>query len=228
MTGMYPHRIRLRGPWECTPLSRSGPGDLPPPLRVTMPCHWGDAGLAGFAGRVRFVRRFGYPGRIDEYERVWLTFAGVEGTAAVCLNGQVLGTLIGPGEFEITTLLRDRNELIVEVEADGDRGGLWGEVALEVRRTAFLKDVTACWSEAEDGRRLQVSGHVAGHAGQPLELYAVLGRSNVAYAVVAPGRPFLLTSELLDPPQGEAPDLRVELVGGAVVWYATLVPVAGP
>ena len=44
---MYPHRIRLRGPWECQPLARAG--DVPepsrPPFRVTMPCRWREAGL---------------------------------------------------------------------------------------------------------------------------------------------------------------------------------------
>ena len=49
---MYPHRIRLRGPWECEPLARAGGGPLPPPCRITMPCRWGEAGLADFAGRL--------------------------------------------------------------------------------------------------------------------------------------------------------------------------------
>src|SRR5687767_15758269 len=37
---MYPHRIRLRGPWECEPLARRGPaeGPLPPPRRLSLPC----------------------------------------------------------------------------------------------------------------------------------------------------------------------------------------------
>src|SRR5579885_2874724 len=49
---MYPHRIRLRGPWECEP-----PGG--PPVVVTMPCHWAAAGLADLGGRFRCRRRFG-------------------------------------------------------------------------------------------------------------------------------------------------------------------------
>src|SRR6266849_10307562 len=96
---MYPHRIRLRGPWECEPLARIAPDEhgqtgrdsLPPPCRMTMPCRWSEGGLENFAGRVRFRRRFGYPGRIDAHERVWLTFAGIGGTAEVWLNGQHLG-----------------------------------------------------------------------------------------------------------------------------------------
>ncbi len=142
---MYRHRIRLRGPWECEPLARfvtTADGhketvttDLPAPCRVTMPCRWRDGGLKDFAGRVRFRRHFGYPGRIDENERVWLTFAGVEGIAAIWLNGQFLGRHEGPQqpfEFEITSLLRNRNELQVEVEGP-ETGGIYGEVALEIR-----------------------------------------------------------------------------------------------
>ena len=71
---MYPHRIRLRGPWDCEPLARLAPGAsdgaLPPPGRMTLPCRWAEGGLTDFAGRVRFRRRFGYPGRIDAHERV--------------------------------------------------------------------------------------------------------------------------------------------------------------
>ncbi len=142
---MYPHRIRLRGPWECQPLARcvlraNGrtefvTTDLPGPLRMTMPCRWSEGGLKDFAGRVRFRRRFGYPGRIDDNERVWLTMGEVDGTADVWLNGQSLGrhdAAQQPFEREVTGLLRDRNELQVEVEGP-ETGGIFGEVALEIR-----------------------------------------------------------------------------------------------
>src|SRR5207249_514900 len=105
---MYPHRIRLRGPWECEPLVCAGDAPLPARSRVTMPCRWGD-----FAGRVRFRRHFGYPGRIDPHERVWLTFAGADRDAAVRLNGDEIGRHRGafePFEFDVTTRLRPRNE----------------------------------------------------------------------------------------------------------------------
>jgi beta-galactosidase/beta-glucuronidase len=142
---MYPHRIRLRGPWECEPLARFVFGDdgqkqeitthLPAPKKMTMPCRWSEAGLSDFTGRVRFRRRFGYPGRIDENERVWLTFAGVEEKAEIRLNGQFLGRQVGdqPWEFDVTKLLAVRNNLRVDVESESPRGGLWGEVALEIR-----------------------------------------------------------------------------------------------
>src|SRR5258708_4468639 len=123
---MYPHRIRLRGPWECEPLACTDPAaPLPAPRRMTMPCHWADGGLPGFRGRVRFRRRFGYPGRIDSFERVWLTFDDIDGTAAISLNGEALGTLVIPGEFDVTARLQPRNELIVDLDG-GERGGLSG------------------------------------------------------------------------------------------------------
>ena len=125
---MYPHHIRLRGPWECEPLHRLGPpseAPLPTPRRLTLPCRWGEAGLGPFAGRVRFRRRFGYPGRLDTFERAWLTFAGVEAVAEVWLNDHYLGRqegVNGSFEFEVMSLLQARNELRVEVEAASGAG----------------------------------------------------------------------------------------------------------
>src|SRR5262249_16304202 len=142
--------------------------------RVTMPCRWRDCGLGDFTGTVRFTRRFGYPGRIDDYECVWLTFAAVAGRAAVCLNGTALGQCDAACEFEGTRLLRERNVLHVDIEGGGDDAGLCGEVALEVRRTAFLRNLRVT---ASDG--LHVSGEVAGTAEGPLELYVICERRTV-------------------------------------------------
>src|SRR6266446_4224520 len=142
---MYPHRIRLRGPWECEPLARFVMGadgrkeeiatNLPSPRKITKPCRWNEGGLNDFSGRVRFRRHFGYPGRVDDNERVWLTFAGVEATAQIWLNGQFLGRQTGPRpfEFEVTKLLGNRNDLRVDIKGDSIKGGLYGEVALEIR-----------------------------------------------------------------------------------------------
>lgn len=177
---MYPHRIRLRDPWECEPLTD---------------------------GRARFRRRFGYPGQIDAFERVWLTFAHVEGTAQATLNGTVLGQGEGAFEFEVTALLQPRNELVVE--AAGDKG----ETALEVRCTAYLRGVRA-WLEESI---LHVVGEVVGHCERALDLYVLIDRSTIMQAsveAVAAGRPFHL--------QGETDHtgvVRVELVNGAVVWF---------
>lgn len=204
----YPHRIRLRGPWECEPSGRL-------PLRMTLPCRWADGGLKDFSGRARFRRRFGYPGQIDAFERVWLTAAGVSDRAGVQLNGTPLGSCVGdrPCEFEITRLLQGRNELVMDVEG-AENGGPWGEIALEVRCQAFLRDVRV-WADAE----LHAAGLVVGDADRPLDLYVLLDGSNVAYTTVTPapeGTPFHIIAEK-PPARGLA--ARVDLVYGAVIWY---------
>ncbi|MFO0842713.1 MAG: hypothetical protein U0797_10010 [Gemmataceae bacterium] len=195
----YPHRIRLRGPWEF-----ESPGE--PPCRVTMPGSWGD-----FAGRARYRRHFGYPGRLDEFERVWLTFDRVADRASVTLNGAELGPLEGGGEFEVTARLRPRNDLAVEVEG-GPGGGLVGEVALEVRATAFLRGV----SVRREAGRLVATGEVAGHADGLLELYLVVDRRPAGYATVSAGSPFELAAEEGGGPPAVA---VVEMVRGAVPWF---------
>jgi hypothetical protein len=225
---MYPHRIRLRGPWECEPLAAASANQpLPPPLRMMLPCRWGDGGLGDFAGRVRFRRRFGRPRQLDVDEHVWLTLGGVEGMVALWLNGEPLSArLERPGllEFEVTSLLQERNELTIEVEAVGGEGGLWGEVALEVRCPAFLRAVQVWMESTEGGRRLHAAGEVVGVSERPLELYVLVERSTVAYGSAeagAAGKAFHLISEVLPPaPILQVRDpIRVELVCGAMVWY---------
>ena len=220
---MYPHRIRLRGPWDCEPLRRNDSSDasLPPTRRVAVPCRWADAGLADFAGRVRFRRRFGYPGRIDADERVWLTCAGLRDTADVWLNGTLLGErLSAPFEFDATALLRARNELVMELEGIPDTGGIWGEVALEVRCTAFLRNVAV----RPVGDIFEVTGEVVGVSESPLELYILLDHRQAGYAVLAPaptGRPFRL---VVGCPDGviDPKSVQVDLVNTATVWYTVL------
>ena len=233
---MYPHRIRLRGPWECEPLARTGPesdAPLPPPRRMVLPCRWDEGGLGAFRGRVRFRRKFGYPGQIDTYERVWLTFLGADAVAEVWLNGEYLGRhegATGPFEFEVTRLLQARNELRVEVEAPSGSGGLWGEVALEVRCTAYLQRVRLGGERAGQRARLHVAGAVAGACERPLDFYVLVDGATVYYSQMEAepaGKPFQIVTEEFSP----APDrgggtakpshqVRVELVNGATVWHA--------
>jgi len=154
------HTIRLRGPWELEPLARSVRGgdclvyesveNLPAPCRQHMPGDWGPSLGADFRGRVRYRRRFGRPTALEPHETVWLVLAAVDPAGDVSLGGQRLGRAgpAEPAEFEITALLQERNELIVEVdlpllepEAEralrparcGQPGGLVGEVRLEIR-----------------------------------------------------------------------------------------------
>ena len=189
---------------------------------MALPRRWTDGGLADFSGCVRFRRRFGYPGQIDSYERVWLTLAGVSDRAVVQLNGAALGSCGGDGpfEFEITRLLGSRNELIVDVEGTSEHGGLWGETALEVRCAAYLRDVRL-WLE---GAFLHCSGVVAGESERPLDLYVLLENATVSYAAVtaAPeGAPFHIIAEKPYTPGQRPPIAQIDLVNGAMVWYTT-------
>lgn len=224
---MYPHRIRLRGPWECEPLLRRGDNakePLPPPCRMTMPCRWREGGLVGFTGRVRFRRNFGYPGRIDGHERVWLTFDSIGDEGEVRLNNRSLGHIAAPAEFEVTAHLRPRNELVVEVEGTAEEGGLSGEIALEVRCTAFLRGLRRTAILTRNRLELRVSGQVVGVADRPLELYLLLDRSVIGYQVVAArpeGQPFEIVVSDLPAVEPQPLPVQIDLVNGAVVWYTS-------
>jgi hypothetical protein len=179
----YPHRIRLRGPWRTEP------------------------GTNG----VRCVRRFGYPGRIDDYERVWIVFEHVGGSADVTLNGTNLGRNEQGGSFafDVTRLLTARNELALEIDAYAERG----EAALEIRRTAYLYGVQV----QRDENGLKVIGEVIGTAERRLDLYVLVDGATAGYATVQPtetGQDFAMAVERT----GEM--ARVELVDGGCVWYA--------
>ena len=125
-----PHRIRLRGPWEVTAIGNDRA------TRMTIPCSWKEGGWIGFAGKARHLRSFGRPRQNDSNERVWLVIASVTGTGTIRLNGLDLGTVNGnqPFQSDITDRLEARNQLEIEVESDGDSGGVTGEVGLEIRR----------------------------------------------------------------------------------------------
>ncbi len=185
----YPHRIRLRGPWKTEPGTE----------------------------RIRCIRRFGYPGRIDDNERVWIVFDRVGSTAHVTLNATSLGQNEGGGSFafEVTRLLTARNELVLEIDAESERG----EAALEIRRTAFLSGVQI----RRDKNGLHVRGEVVGNAERALDLYLLMDGATAGYATVEPtetGRSFEMTAERT----GDT--LRVELVDGGCVWYVVELPIA--
>jgi hypothetical protein len=218
---MYPHRIRLRGPWECEPLAAP---ETSAPRRIHLPCRWDDAALADITGRARFRRRFGYPGRIDAHERVWLIVAGTAERLEVSLNGVPLGEQAGgpSGEFDVTALLRPRNELVIDTAMPAERSGAWGEVALEVRCTAFLRKVRL-WIEGPGASaNLHVVGEVVGASEGLLELYVVCDRAVASYATVTAredGQPFHLLAAIPVPREGQTVRARVDLVNGASVWY---------
>jgi hypothetical protein len=205
---MYPHRIRLRGPWECELLSGQPP---PAPLRIRFPASSADSDLADYSGPARFRRRFGRPTNLDQTERVWLTLRDLPPHARVLLNGQEI-PLARDLEQDITSLVEPRNEVVIEMDITKD-SDWFGDVALEIRRTAFLRDVRF---EQRDAR-LVVEGEIAGFSDQPLETYLVIGRRNAAYGVFSAAGSFRLETERLE--DGGTQPVRLDLVGGATVWY---------
>jgi hypothetical protein len=214
---MYPHRIRLRGPWIC---QASGRGKLPA-VRVTMPDGWSQSGLTDFRGELRCTRHFGYPGRIDAGERVWLTVEGVSVPATLTLNGRCLGICEKTAEFDVTSLLQPRNTLEMIVDVSPGVTQPWEEVALEIRATAFLQHVEFQVA-GEAPAQLRARGLVIGSAERPLDLYLLAGASCLAQCTVetaATGRPFVLSATLPDSNREPALPVRIELVDAATIWY---------
>jgi hypothetical protein len=218
---VYPHCIRLRGPWDVESLS----GDAPP-RRVTMPCRGADL---GFAGQVRCRRSFGLPRQIDPHERVWLVFEGAGAVREIVLNEQPLvltGEESGKFEFEVTPLLVRRNQLQVVAEASTSETLLWDEIFLEIRCTAFVRGVRIWTETSADHSRLHAAGEVIGHAEQPLEVYLLENNRTVGYASVVAGQPFEVISESRGAEsRTSGGSIRVDLVCGAVIWYTIEVPV---
>jgi hypothetical protein len=243
---MYPHPIQLRGPWDYEPLAWTRqlddgsivvlPNSLPPPGRMRMPCRWVDGGLSGFAGRVRFRRRFGKPRQLDDYERLWLVCEGADYYSSWHLNGRLLGEHQGafdPFEFEITNIVQPRNELIVEVECPaveeqssqwmlrgvlGLGGGLWGVVGLEVRRETFLRELRVWSVLEEDQHRLHVTAAAVDETERIVELYILLNDAVVHYGQLRAsprGEAFEVVRPVAQAITANLAEVKVELVAGA-------------
>ena len=226
---MLPHRIRLRGPWDLTPIRQAGDQSaaLPASIVAKMPARWQECGLTEFTGRVRQVRRFGLPRKLDACERVWLTFDGISGQSDLWLNDEFLGTwpdAASPFEVEVTGKLLARNELRVEIESMRPGGGMWADAALEIRAQAWL---TGLMARIHD-HRLILHGAVRGRADGPLDLYAILGRTTAIQARVdasESGCEFEAASDILTPERIETAT-TVELIAGSVVWHSASVALA--
>jgi hypothetical protein len=221
---MYPHRIRLQGPWQCDAVARSNAGTQPMSFPVMPPGRLRDLGLAGFAGRVQFRRRFGYPGRIDAHERIWLTFQGTTQPFTIALNGQDLSRPEPEDDgfsIHVTELLKARNELVVDLDAPNDETVL-GATTMEVRCAAYLRGIRLTLEASDQGNtpalgRLHVRGEVVGQCDEALEVYVVVDRSNVAYGKVTAaesGQPFYLPTN-----RSTGEWVKVELVRGPTAWY---------
>lgn len=206
----YPHRIRLRGPWEYSIPGGNAVGGG----RVHLPCTLDQTQLRDYAGPVRFTRNFGYPGRIDADERVWLIIAGLAREARIVLYDRDCGLhAAGFVELDATTLLSDRNRLEIEMALVPGQKTLWEDVALEIRALAYLAQMQL----QRSGQALTIMGRVAGVAQEPLELYTLVDGRNVDYQKVAAGCAFSIHIPEM-PTQSRK--VRVELVNVSTIWYA--------
>ena len=139
---MKSHRIQLKGPWDFGWKSAIVEGLEPASLSgtVTMPSDWRT--LFGCrSGTAEFRRKFHRPSNLDAHETVFLVFTAIRGQVAVGLNRHQLGDFIGTGasvEFDVTSFLKEFNELRVEIAFDSEfepdiAGGLYEVVALDIR-----------------------------------------------------------------------------------------------
>ena len=131
-----PHRIRLRGPWEVTAIECTNGATLTNAIRMTIPCSWREGGWIGFQGRALHTRAFGKPTGLDGNHSVFLVIESATGSGWVRLNGQNIGEMQEQSMFEcdITSLLKPRNLLEIELAADHDGGGVTGEPCIEIRQ----------------------------------------------------------------------------------------------
>jgi hypothetical protein len=221
---MYPHRIRLRGPWEMDVVSLGGELST---TRVTMPARWGEIGLEGHAGVVRFRRRFGQPRHLDDWERVRLVCRGLCGRASWSLNGdEVISSGDGEGvvEAEITPLLRERNELTVELNPGDPDQLVWEELALEIRCRAILRNVRAFAQSTADGWMILVFGEVVREQpGDSLEVYALIDGANQGYQQLQNDAE-VSRVEFRMPWRAKPGDrgvtVRVDLVNVSTIWHS--------
>jgi hypothetical protein len=130
---------------------------------MVLPCPWTASPLRNYRGRVRFRRRFHWPTRLADNERLWLHFAGVDTQATVYLGGRLLGSHHGPFEpfeWDITEQIQPRNELWVDVDfensSDAPRGGIWADVELRVYRSCRLSE-SRLWTSMSPTPTLQAA-----------------------------------------------------------------------
>jgi hypothetical protein len=221
---MYPHRIRLRGPWEvCQPGGETA-------AKIDMPARGSALGPAP----VRLTRRFGVPRQLDPHERVWLVIDRPAAAGHVTVNGGPAGDFNpqrGYLEIDLTHDLGTRNELSVELAGQLDDRVVWNECYLEIRGTYWLRDLAV---SERDTAEVEVTGWVCGPATDGLELYVMNRGRTGAYERVSAspeGSRFAVRVVPGGPagsPNPHHPDWRVELIEGANRWFvADVEPPAG-
>ena len=223
---MYPHRIRLRGPWEVEASDGSA-------RSVKFPILWSDLlgerrglsppetydrafpeGMNPSARQDIARRSFGAPSRLDAHERVWLIGEGVAGPVEASLNDRPLGVFESATfGVDVTGTLGTRNRLELRLGPTTREVAVPIDVALEIRASAWLESLRLV---REDGTWLE--GRVVGESAEPLEIHVVADRHGVGDLTTTAslaGTPFRLRLDR------DVDSVRVELIHVASIWWAT-------
>jgi hypothetical protein len=209
---MYPHRIRLRGPWTL----KAGPCE-------TFSVSLGETStpeLDSTTGAIQLYRRFSWPQQLQPHERLWLVLerSCVSGGA---LNDRALvltAVAHDHQECDVTSLTRRSNQLTLDISA-GRSHQAFPNVALEVRCLTFLRQTT--WRIDQNNRRLEISGQLVGVHETPLELYVRVGEVNVFYTPAHANERcsmFQYQSEI-PAASNEQTAIQIDLVSGGVIWH---------
>ena len=152
------HSIRLRGPWQYTPIattrwtedgqSEETGTSVPEPGKMKIPCDWSDSLGSNFRGKVLFQRHFHQPTGLADGDVVRIRIEQINALADVFLNHEAIGSTsakLGSVTFDIEDKLEPRNllEIVVDFPALDDQshalstipelsGGITGEVQLEI------------------------------------------------------------------------------------------------
>lgn len=216
---MYPHAIRLRGPWQCQRIHDGGAASEP--ATVSLPCAWHSLQIAGERSRVRLQRAFNKPSNLDPHERLWLVCEPTGARGVIQCNGHTLGSVPEdqPGQWEITPYLTGRNEVVLQlvVPPSVDSQPMLGDVRLEIRERQFLANCTVRVESIGSQALLCIEGMVAGEPSDvPLEFIVRGPEEELLYAEVAAGDRFSfhVASDL---PLPKLLNLRL-LRGGTRIW----------
>lgn len=206
---MYPHRIRLRGPWEATVGERA--------TQLHLPRDWNEFVSVAAAEVVRLRRHFGAP-RLDADERAWIDIWHAR-PKHIAFNKRTIEIADRP--FEITSDLLERNEL--ELGLIATPGSECPEIALEIRGRAYLESLRV---GALNPLCYMVYGKVVDLAASArLELHVLADGRPVVYRELR-GSPEGTDFEVeivkdpdAAPPRRGSPTWRVELIEGPQIWH---------
>lgn len=153
---------------------------------------------------------FQLPTNLDAHERIWLVCERFADVAEVLLNAAPLGRINVEGEFEITSRLSPRNELLLDMNSAASLG----EVRLEVRAEQFIRGLTL----TVDRNTLRVTGMVAGESSEhPLELVVRDDQTELLYAEIGSDKPFDLIAPIEQAAAASTVEVRL-IRGGTRIW----------